>query len=88
MILSSAQILSIIGRMPLVALVATKSAKAHHHAVTISAAVHTQISSARTHKAARHCLKKIMGAVRYLVRQGVAFQGHAANEGNLCHVVK
>lgn len=36
----------------------------------------------------RGTLEKIIGAVRYLVRPGVAFQGREANEGNLCHLVK
>lgn len=29
-----------------------------------------------------------MGAVRYLARQGVAFRGHEANEGNFSHLLR
>lgn len=31
---------------------------------------------------------KIMGCMRYLARQGLAFRGHEVDKGNLYHLVK
>ena len=71
-----------------------KKSKADRHAITVNALeqtpVHTQISSsmARLQEEARYCLEQIMGSLRYLARQGVAFRGHDVKEGNYYHLVK
>lgn len=68
--------------------------KSHHHAVTVNAQearpIDAQLSSvwAKKQKEARHCLEKIVGSVQYLARQGGAFRGHEANDGNVFHLLK
>ena len=66
-----------------------QQSKSHHHAVTINAQearpIDVQLSSALAIKQqeARHCLEQIAGSIQYLARQGLAFRGHEANDGNL-----
>ena len=64
------------------------SSAGHRLAMTTVAHEHNSISlqlqnaSAKTHKENRSNLLKIIGAVKYLARQGMAFRGHEEAEGN------
>ncbi|KAK0144264.1 Zinc finger MYM-type protein 1 [Merluccius polli] len=62
--------------------------KAHGIAVTTHTHLHNSVRnqlctpSASAQEAARSALLQIVGAVRYLSKQGLAFRGHSAEEGN------
>ncbi|KAK0141195.1 Zinc finger MYM-type protein 1 [Merluccius polli] len=62
--------------------------KAHGIAVTTHTHLHNSVRnqlctpSASAQEAARSALLQIVGTVRYLSKQGLAFRGHSAEEGN------
>ncbi|KAK0137232.1 hypothetical protein N1851_026571 [Merluccius polli] len=71
-----------------------QNSKAHLIALNTEAHIHDSIRiklcspSARAEEAARLALLQIVGAVRYLSKQGLALRGHSNKEGNFQNYLK
>uniref|UniRef100_A0AAX7SIF0 DUF4371 domain-containing protein n=2 Tax=Astatotilapia calliptera TaxID=8154 RepID=A0AAX7SIF0_ASTCA len=71
-----------------------QNSQSQHHAVTASAQeaapINSQLSTAcsKQQQNARHCLQSIVGAMQFLIRQGLALRGHGKEDGNLFQHLK
>ena len=67
----------------------------HRHAAFVLASqkqksirVHICHEEEQKQRERRHCLKKILRRIRFLLRQGLAFRGHLESEGNLYQILQ
>lgn len=68
--------------------------QSHQHAVTVLSQKGREVNAllcsavAKQQQEAQHCLRKVVGSVMLLARQGLAIRGHDLKDGNLFQLLK